>query len=266
MRQPTEQEWGVGGLVVIAIAAVMLVIFASTANATSTTIIDVPSATRYGQDNIFTEPTGHDGETCLVTLMETNEAQPSANPGNSLTLTTGDVYLVVDIETKRGGFGETSIIGVVGPTATLTWHINKVSSAGAAVSLDCEQEPPSTTEPPPETTTTTGGSTTTSTQPDSTDTTVQLTTTTSSTPTPETTTTTTTSSIPPSSPTTTSMSPPSSVTVPPSIPTGVPTGVGEPDASGQGPVFWFFILVVGIGGGIVGALGVAWWAVSQKQQ
>jgi hypothetical protein len=59
-------------------------------------------------------------------------------------------------------------------------------------------------------------------------------------------------------------SPPTSETstVPDSTPTpsGIPTGIGEPDASGQGPVFWFFILMVGVSGGIVGGLGVRWWA------
>jgi hypothetical protein len=223
MRQPTEQEWGVGGLVVITIAAVILVIFASTANATSTTIIDVPSATRYGQDNVFTEPTGHDGKTCLVTLNETNEAQPSANSGNYLTLTTGDVYLVLDIETERGGFAKTSIVGTVGATATLTWHINRVSSAGASVSLDCEQETPSTTTTTLSVTTTVTSETTSTvptTEAPSTTTSVPETTTSSSTmPTVPTTT----------IPTSTTPSTTTATTTVPATPSGVPTGVGEPD-------------------------------------
>jgi hypothetical protein len=58
---------------------------------------------------------------------------------------------------------------------------------------------------------------------------------------------------------------PTTTTEPQPIPSAVPTGIGEPDASGQGPVFWFFILVVGISGGIVGGLGVRWWADQRRR-
>jgi hypothetical protein len=71
---------------------------------------------------------------------------------------------------------------------------------------------------------------------------------------------------PSTTPTTSPSTPLTTVLVPTPIPSGVPTGIGEPDASGQGPVFWFFVLVVGVGGGIVGSLGVAWWVVGRKQQ
>ena len=252
----TDQQWGVGAVVVAAIAFAVLVIIASTAAAfVSTTIIDVPSATRYGQDNIFTEPTGHDGETCLVTLTETNEDQPSANAGNYLTLTTGDVYLVLDIETERGGFGETSIIGTVGATATLAWHIDRVSSAGASVTIDCEGETPSTT-----TTTTSTTSSTPPVEPSTTTTTEAPSTSTTSTTVPESSSTTTTSVVttPSSSSTvapTTRPTQPGSSTVP-VIPSGVPTGTGS-----DSPPLWPGLLLSALGVGALAILaGLTWRA------
>jgi hypothetical protein len=233
-----------------AIAVAVLVILATTAAtaASSKVIIDVSSATRYGQGHVFTEPTGHDGETCLVTLTETNEVQPSANPGNYLTLDTGDVHLILDIETERGGVKETSITGTVGATATLAWHIDRVSSAGASVTLDCEGVPPSTTTTVSVPTTTLPPGTTTTTKPPTT----EDTTTTTSTTVPEST------PVPPTVPTTVPDAPtsppptdevvpppPSTVPEPTPIPSGVPTGVGEPDSN---PWPWVALGFITIGG------------------
>jgi hypothetical protein len=254
-----------------AIAFAVLVILATTAAAaSSTTIIDVPSAKRAGADQMtFTEPTNAEGETCDVWLQETNEPQPSAHPGNQLVLSTGgNVVGVMDIERTRGGSNGVPFNDVViGDTMTLEWvnGPDGVSSAGAWVSIDCEQETPSTTTtssttlvPPSTTQPTTVPSTTTTSIPicevsecdltcenfpedERLDCPVPVPTTTVSTTVPDTTSTT----LP--APSTTDTTP---------IPSGVPTGEGPPPNS---PVLPLMVAALA-----VSAIGVGAYRVSRR--
>ena len=219
----TDQQFFAGFLVVIALAAITLVWFATTAAAAVEVLFDIPSATRIdnGKHQLsFTFPTGHAGETCRIALHETNEAQPSAHPGNRLVLDSGAVHIEMLIERERGGFNDDDATGVVGKDVTVTWVLGdeNVSSSGASATIECEAPPSTTTSSPPD-------STVPSTlPPDTTVTSVPTdTTTSSSTSTTVLPTTTTSSSIP------TLTSVPSSIpttTVPLVIPSGVPTGEG----------------------------------------
>jgi hypothetical protein len=147
----------------------------------------------------------------------------------------------------------------------LTLGDDQRSSASYHAEWTCEEVPPETTTTAVETTTTVVDTTTTVAD---TTTTVPVTTTTvqicavsdCNVVDPPTTTTMPSTTVP-----TTATTSPTTTTVPPSIPSGIPTGIGEPDASGQGPVFWFFILMVGTSGGIIGGLGAQWWA-RQRQR
>ena len=248
----TDQQWGVGAVVVAAIAFAVLVIIASTAAASSTVIIDVPSATRLGDDQMsFTGATNAEGQTCDVWLQETNEPQPSAHPGNTLTLSSGGhLVAVMDIERSRGGSNSEQILGVVvGPTMTLEWvnGPDGVSSAGASVSIDCEQETPSTTSPPslPSTTSVPSSTTLPALEPS---------TTTSSSTVPESSSTTTavvtTSTSSSFNPPETTTAAGSSSTVP-VIPSGVPTG-----SSGPARLIWPGVLAATL---IVVLSGAAIW-------
>ena len=106
------------------------------ARADSTTIIEVPSATRYShQQPSYTSDTNAAGQTCDVWFEETNQPQPSAHPGNTLTLSTGgNIIAVMDVERSRGGSNSMQILGVVvGETMTVEWVMgpDNVSSNGA---------------------------------------------------------------------------------------------------------------------------------------
>ena len=250
-----DQMWGIGAIVFAAVAFVVLVIIASTAAALSTVVLDVPSATRLGDDQMsFTGDTNAAGQTCDVWLQETNDPQPSAHPGNTLTLSTGGhLVAVMDIERSRGGSNSEQILGVVvGPTMTLEWvnGPDGVSSAGASVSIDCQEVPPSTT-----TTTTT-----TTTEPPSSST---STTSTTEPPTPttvptepssSTTTTVVTSSVPPSS------QPPEASTssTVPVIPSGVPTGSGPPGSPSP-------VVPLAVAGLAVSVIGVGAWRIAKQR-
>ena len=203
-------------------AAVLAALVLAVRAEADTAIFEEPSATRTSSDQLtFTEPTGYDGETCAVEVAETNEAQPSAHPGNRLVVSTaGAVIAILDIETGRGGTSSLTVEATLGPFLTVDIDLGPdgVSSAGFAVAVTCEEAPPSTTTTTLPASTTTTTSTSTSTLPPDTATT---TTTTTTAPNGPTTTQPARPTPPPESPTPTA---PPSNSQPPPIPTGIPTG------------------------------------------
>lgn len=192
-------------LVVLIVAVVGVIAVAAIARADTQTIT-IDSAKRTSSDpHVFTYDTNHEGETCFVGFVESNEEQRSAHPGNQIVVSTGGNEIMrVDVETERGGGATDSATALLGPTITIEWDFGPdgVSSNGVVLTLICEPPPPETTTTlaPPETTTTMLASTTTTTQPPT-----PTPPTTLPAPTPE----------PAPSPTTTTTLP---------IPTGVPTG------------------------------------------
>ena len=183
------------------------------------------------------------GLECVFNLSSVNEARDSIHD-NYLVIQIGAVAHSLLIEQGAGSVETGPFTATTGTTVELWVRLGDdgVSSAGAAVDMDCPPPPETTTTtdaPPPETTTTTTEA-----------------------PPPETTTTTTTLQIcavsdcnvvdppetttteapPPETTVTTEAPPPETTmtTVPTPIPRGVPTGLGEPDRG----LNWVHVVIV----------------------
>ena len=262
----SQQKWGVTFIVMVAAFVAVIAIAANADDA----IFEVPSQTRIpnGQHQIhWSYPTsGYQGCLADIEVAETNEAQPSAHPGNQLVVAIdGTVIVRMDIETGRGGFSVTTVQAVVGDVIEVWYEFgpDNVTSSGFAASITCQEVPPSTTIPPETTTTSSPPSSTTSSVPSTTTTTEVPTTTTTV---PETATSSSTSTT--GTETTSTSSPPSpspSVTVPTSTvpettpirPTGVPTGEPIPETHSLWPAFLLLLA------GVLTLVGAGTWAYSR---
>ena len=269
-RTRTRTHWSIytaAAMILAFVAVIFGFLLTGPANAATTTLVSAPSETRTSSDQTSWTVATQEGETCAYVLRETNEPQPSEHDGNFVTWDTGTVHLVLPIERQEGGKSEISGTGIAGLTGTMKVHlVDGVSSAGFSVTEDCQEEPPSTTTTsrPESTTTTILPTVSTTPVPSSTTSpTAVLPTTTTSSTVPESSSTTTTA---PTDTTSSSSNPPgttvvtgSSSTVP-VIPSGVPTGEGEPPNTGLAVV-----TLGGVGVLLVVLSGAAVWATRRRR-
>jgi hypothetical protein len=201
--------------VIIAVATV--VVLGVTAALSTTGIHAESPPGGFRSDQAWDVGTWH-GETCAFVVSSGNVDQPSTHEGNVLVLTNdGADMLTVPIE-RDGQPGEVSGSVTIQGTGTVRLELrlgaSSRSSAWYATVGSCETPTTTTLAPPPTTTT----------LPPVTTTTLQICAVSDCNivdPPPTTTT---------STSTTTTTQPPTTTTVPPAIPVGVPTGIGDPRA------------------------------------
>ena len=238
-----RMTWGVvWAFIVLATFLTMAGVFSPLPAAAAERIITVPDGTitrgTPGSSVSLGSATTIPGLDCVFNLSSVNEAQDSIHD-NYLVIQIGAVAHSLLIEQGSGSVETGPFTVTTGTTVELWVRLGDdgVSSAGAAVDMDCPPPPPETTTtteaPPPETTTTTEAP-----PPETTTTTLQICAVSDCNvvdPPPETTTTT---EAPPPETTMT--------TVPTPIPRGVPTGLGEPDGGLNGVHVAIVLATVGV--------------------